>query len=237
MRLLDDFLRSAFLEMFGDPVKNQRGWEIGRVGDVVSQTQYGTSTRANSQMNGLPVLRMNNITAAGAIDLREVKWCEIGAHDFDKYTLRRGDMLFNRTNSPELVGKTAVWDLDEAYAFAGYLVRVRFDHTRARPEYISGYLNSSYGKKMLFEKAKPSINMSNISPTELKRVPIMLPPLDAQARYSELQAKVKAAAGQVARAIPVCESLYASLAHQVFEAKLPETPGNAKFGLPRAMSG
>ena len=238
LRLLDRLQRSTFMEMFGDPGKNEKGWGIGRMGDVISETQYGTSARANSQGNGLPVLRMNNITRSGAIDLREVKWCEISARDFDKYTLRRGDMLFNRTNSPELVGKTAVWDLDEAYAFAGYLIRVRFDDTRALPEYVSGYLNSSYGKQILFEKAKPSINMSNISPTELRRLPIMLPPLDAQARYRELLSKVKVAARQIASAIPVCESLYDSLAHRAFEGNLSETAsGNGKLGQSRALSG
>jgi type I restriction enzyme, S subunit len=238
LRLLDEFLQSAFLEMFGNPVKNQHGWEVGRVGDVISETQYGTSARANSQGNGLIVLRMNNITRAGWIDLREVKWCEIGARDIDRYTLRRGDLLFNRTNSPELVGKTAVWDLDEPYAFAGYLVRVRFDQTRALPEYVSGYLNSSYGKQMLFEKAKPSINMSNISPTELKRLPIMLPPLDTQLRYRKLLAKVKVAAQAISAALPVYESLYASLAQHAFEGNPRDIAfRDVTLGLPDAVRG
>ena len=60
------------------------------------------------------------------------------AHDeFPELLLARGDLLFNRTNSAELVGKTAVWDRDDAYAFAGYLVRVRFDESVILPDYVS----------------------------------------------------------------------------------------------------
>jgi len=219
LRLLDEFLRSTFLEMFGDPVRNERGWETSQMGDVIAETQYGTSALANTHGHGLPVLRMNNITPAGAIDLTAIKWCEIEARDFDKYTVRRGDLLFNRTNSPELVGKTAVWDRDELYAFAGYLVRVRFDQLRVLPEYVSGYLNSAYGKHMLFEKAKPSINMSNISPTELKRLPIPIPPVATQLRYVKVLETVKLATRRMQNAIPVSDSLFGALAHRAFGAQ------------------
>ena len=172
MQLLNLFVRSAYLEMFGDPVGNEKGWDVVRMNDVVAETQYGTSAPANSQKDGLPVLRMNNITSRGAIDVTSLKWCAIQERHLANYTVRRGDLLFNRTNSPELVGKTAVWDRDDVYAFAGYLVRVRFDLSRVLPEYVSGYLNSDYGKRLLLSKAKPSINMSNISASEFRRLPI-----------------------------------------------------------------
>ncbi len=215
--LLDALLRAAFMEMFGTPASNEKGWEISQMGDVISETQYGTSALANSRGQGLPVLRMNNITPSGVIDLTALKWCDIEARDFDKYTVRRGDLLFNRTNSPELVGKTAVWDRDELYAFAGYLVRVRFDQSRVLPEYACGYLNSTYGKRMLFEKAKPSINMSNISPTELKRLPIPVPPLNVQKRYIELGTPVKVMAQRITNTISVSEALYGSFSERAFE--------------------
>jgi len=184
------------------------------MGDVISETQYGTSAPANTQRNGLPVLRMNNITPSGAIDLRDIKWCPIESGDLEKYTVRCGDLLFNRTNSPELVGKTAVWDRDERYAFAGYLIRVRFNQKRVLPEYVSGFLNSPYGKRLLFAKAKPSINMSNISPTELKRLSIPVPSLAIQWHYVEVLAKVKVVEQRMTGMTSPVHSLYHSLAHQ-----------------------
>lgn len=175
IKLTEELLRSAFLEMFGDPVTNPKGWEVRTLGDVIAEAQYGTSQKANEDGRGLPILRMNNITYRGEWDLSSVKWCEIPEAEREKYTTRRGDLLFNRTNSPELVGKTAVWNRDQHFAIAGYLIRVRFNE-RARPEYVSAFLNSAHGKKLLFEKAKPSNNMSNFSASELRRleVPISL---------------------------------------------------------------
>jgi type I restriction enzyme, S subunit len=91
---------------------------------------------------------------------------------------------------------------------------------------------------MLFEKAKPSINMSNISPTELKRLPIMLPPLDTQLRYRKLLAKVKVAAQAISAALPVYESLYASLAQHAFEGNPRDIAfRDVTLGLPDAVRG
>jgi type I restriction enzyme S subunit len=89
------------------------------MGEVVRETQYGTAEKSNSDRMGIPVLRMNNITYGGEFDLTDMKRCEIKSADLEQLTVKRGDLLFNRTNSPELVGKTAVWDRDEAYAYAG----------------------------------------------------------------------------------------------------------------------
>src|SRR5206468_12602768 len=123
IRLTEELLRSVFLEMFGDPSTNPKGWPIRSMADVVQETQYGTAARSNGDEQGMPVLRMNNITYGGEIDLSDLKCCEISEAERPQYTVRKDDLLFNRTNSPELVGKTAVWDRHDAYAYAGYLVR------------------------------------------------------------------------------------------------------------------
>ena len=156
------------------------------MGDVVQETQYGTAEKSNSDGKGIPVLRMNNITYGGEIDLTDIKWCEIKDADLEQLTVKRGDLLFNRTNSPELVGKTAVWDRDEPYAYAGYLFRVRFDETVVLPDYVSAFLNSAYGKKMLFAKAKPSNNMSNFSAGEFCRIELPVPGIALQRRFAKV---------------------------------------------------
>jgi type I restriction enzyme S subunit len=184
IELTEELLRSVFLDMFGDPVTNPKGWEKATMANVIKSIDYGTSQKANSNKIGIPIIRMNNITNKGEIDLADIKWCDIPQKDMDKYTVKKGDLLFNRTNSPELVGKTAVWDLDEQYAFAGYLIRIRFNERLALPHYISAYLNSAYGKCLLFTKAKPAINMSNISASEFKNLPILIPKLKDQMKYT-----------------------------------------------------
>jgi len=177
--------RSTFLATFGDPATNPKKWPIRIMGDVVKETQYGTAEKSNTDRRGLPVLRMNNITYGGEFDLTDLKWCEIGNAELDQLTVKRGDLLFNRTNSPELVGKTAVWDRDETYAYAGYLFRVRFHENIVLPDYASAFLNSDYGKRMLFAKAKPSNNMSNLSAGTFCRIRVPVPDLSVQARFVE----------------------------------------------------
>jgi len=218
--LTEELLRSAFLDMFGDPATNPKGWKIVTMADVVSETQYGTTEKANSERNGIPVLRMNNITYTGEINLDDLKWCPIPTVDEAKFTVRRGDLLFNRTNSPELVGKTSVWRSDENYAYAGYLIRVRFKTDRASSEYVSAYLNSFYGKKYLFERAKPSNNMSNFSASEFRKIPLPLPPLDLQNRFVLVANAGRSSMSRFSRIVEDADNLFNSLLQKAFRGGL-----------------
>lgn len=219
IQLTESLLRSAFLEMFGDPVTNPKGWEVKKLGAAIAETQYGTAAKANSERIGLPVLRMNNITYSGGWDLRSLKWCEIQERDLDKYTTRRDDLLFNRTNSPELVGKTAVWDSDDAYAIAGYLVRVRFNDLAA-PHYVSALLNSAFGKRLLFAKAKASNNMSNFSASELCRLEVPLPPRIEQNYFAALARRTNQSLPTRVTALQHAEDLGTTLTQRAFSGGL-----------------
>lgn len=220
IRLTEELLRSTFLEMFGDPAMNPKGWPIRVMGEVVKETQYGTAEKSNSEGTGIPVLRMNNITYGGDIDLTDIKWSEIKDADLDQLTVKRGDLLFNRTNSPELVGKTAVWDRDEPYAYAGYLFRVRFDEKVVLPDYVSAFLNSAYGKKMLFAKAKPSNNMSNFSAGEFCRIDLPVPEIALQRQFAKTVAKAKNLKAKRIAGGKEAESLFGSLVQRAFRGEL-----------------
>lgn len=220
IRLTEELIRSTFLYMFGDPATNPRGWPIRPMDGLVRETQYGTAKKANSNRNGIPVLRMNNLTYEGSINLSDLKWCELHHGELSQYTVRKGDLLFNRTNSPELVGKTAVWDRDGAYAFAGYLIRVRFDETCVLPDYVSAFLNSSYGKKLLFARAKPSNNMSNFSAGEFRRIDIPVPVISLQRRFASAVAQNRVIQSRRVEVLTGAETLYQALVQQAFRGEL-----------------
>lgn len=220
IKLTEELGRSLFLDMFGDPVTNPKGWKIVKMNNIVRETQYGTSQKSNSETKGIPVLRMNNITYKGDVDLNNIKWCEIAENEKEKYTVKKGDLLFNRTNSPELVGKTSVWNKSEKYAFAGYLIRVRFDKTQANSEYVSGYLNSEYGKKYLLEKAKPSINMSNFSASEFLKIPIPLPPIELQNKFKSIKESIQQKNNNLELFASESENLFNSLLQRAFKGEL-----------------
>ncbi len=159
------------------------GWVLAPLQDLVEALQYGTSKRADKNLkDGVPVLRMGNIRD-GRIDARRasLKMIDPAAEDIPRYTLRRGDILFNRTNSPELVGKAAVFDLDAApMIFASYLVRITCDARLVLPEYLCGWINSPWGRQWARTVRTHSISQSNINAAKLRTLPVPLPPLDEQ---------------------------------------------------------
>ena len=173
IELLDSLTQSIFLEMFGDPSTNPRGLKRGKIGDLVDDVQYGTSEKAG-HIGAFPILRMGNITNGGKISTNDLKYIDLHEKEIQNFTVRRGDILFNRTNSAELVGKMAVFDRDEPFAFAGYLVRAR-TKVDACPEYISTYLNSRHGKAILRGMAKSIVGMANINAKEMQSISILIP--------------------------------------------------------------
>lgn len=193
-----------------------KAWPRVAMADVVVETQYGTSQRANENGVGVPVLRMNNLTPDGQIDLSSLKHVSLATSDLDRYTVRAGDILFNRTNSPDLVGKMALWDRPEPLAFAGYLVRVRVDESRVDPRFVTRWFNTPEMKAQLRIRAKPSINMSNISASELLKFRLPLPTLAEQRRVSEILARADALRAKRREASQVLQELIRSLFMECF---------------------
>lgn len=220
INLLDDYLSNSFLKSFlENPVfiKNQNYW--GLIDDVVKKSIYGTSKKANENKTGYPVLRMNNITHDGELDLTNIKWVELEEKDYNKYVLTNGDVLFNRTNSKELVGKTTVWDQGEGFTFAGYLVKIVLDNKIMTPYYFSSYLNSRFGKKILFNKGKTSGNQVNFSPPLLKSQKILIPPIELQLNYDVLYKKVKAQKISIKKSLQLLEELHETYVYKTFSER------------------
>lgn len=136
IRELDNLIKARFVEMFGDPIQNPKGWEVVTIGDIVTEVRYGTSKPA-VEGGKYPYLRMNNLTADGHLDLNDLKYIDIPDDEIEKCVVRKGDVLFNRTNSIELVGKTAVFDLPEDMIIAGYIIRVRLTEKCFRKFYLN----------------------------------------------------------------------------------------------------
>lgn len=213
--LSNEFLRSSFLEIFGDPAKNPKGWPVVTIRDLVSSVSYGTSKKTNEGKGKYPVLRMNNLTYSGQIDMASLKYVDLDPLEEPKYLARRGDVLFNRTNSKDLVGKTAVYESDEPMAIAGYLVRVRTNDD-ANPHYLSGFLNSVYGKQLLKSMCKSIIGMANINAQELQSIRIMIPPRSVQDRYAEIVGRTRKLEQRLTSSLGELESINASLSCRFF---------------------
>ena len=149
-------------------------WEVSELSELLANTQYGINDRAEASGH-YPVLRMNNL-ADGKVTINDLKYADLGAESLARYRLKAGDILFNRTNSYELVGKTALFDLEGDFVFASYLVRVETQSDRLLPAFLAYYLNSDEVQARLRQLATRGVSQSNISPTKLKTLMIGYPP-------------------------------------------------------------
>ncbi len=190
LQKLDELIKARFVEMFGTYPCNEKSWDTGTIRDLVSEVRYGSSRKAADGDSGkYPYLRMNNITYSGELDLTDIKTIDIPDEELDKCIVRRGDLLFNRTNSKELVGKTCVYNRDEMMVLAGFVVRVRLNNM-ALPEFVSVFLNTDFSKQMLLNMCKAAIGQANINAQELQNIGIYIPPIELQKKFVSFKAQV-----------------------------------------------
>ena len=188
LKCFDELVKARFVEMFGTYPSNPMRWETATIRDIVTDVRYGSS-RPAVDGGKYPYLRMNNITYGGELDLTDTKRIDIPDNELDKCTVRRGDVLFNRTNSKELVGKTCVYNRDEMMVLAGFVIRVRVTE-RILPEFLSTFLNTDFSKQMLLGMCKAAIGQANINAQEMQSIGIYLPPTELQRQFVQFKEQV-----------------------------------------------
>ncbi|MGE3275694.1 MAG: restriction endonuclease subunit S [Vicinamibacterales bacterium] len=153
-------------------------WPIVPLKEVIVTSQYGLSDVA-SDSGDYAMLRMMNIKDGYAVE-NDLKYIDLKPQELERYRLHRGDVLFNRTNSYDLVGRTGVYELEGEHVFASYLVRLRTQSDRLDPAYLSAFLNAPIGRRQVMSYATRAVSQTNVNASSLGRVLIPLPPLDYQ---------------------------------------------------------
>lgn len=209
-----ELIPALFLDMFGDTATNPKGWPVVTVGDVLAAADYGSSSKATSDGTGLPMIRMGNVTYAGNLDLANLKYVDLAAADVERYSLRTGDILFNRTNSKELVGKTGLWDGSCEAIVASYFIRLRVKRDVVSPYFLWAFMNTAHMKRVIFDTARGAIGQSNINSKELKSFSLPLPPFTLQERFALQCADVSGMTVQQSAATTKAQAAFdALLAH------------------------
>ncbi len=150
------------------------GWMWATVDQLSVEQKYGSSAKTNELSSGVPVLRMGNIQNGG-IDYSNLKYLPVSHEEFPALFLKDGDLLFNRTNSPELVGKTAVYRSKcSPCSYASYLIAVRFS-ARFTPELAATYINSVFGRHWIKSVVVQQVGQANVNGTKLAALAIPLP--------------------------------------------------------------
>ena len=209
---LDLLVKSRFVEMFGDV--SSTCFPLQTIGSIAKEIRYGTS-RPAVEGGKYIYLRMNNVTQDGRVDLTNIKRISVPDSEVEKCIVRRGDILFNRTNSKELIGKTCMFDFDEPMIIAGYLIRVRLEEY-VMPQYVSMFMNLPSMKSKLRHMAKGAVNQVNISAEELKTIKLPIPPLALQREFAAFVEKVDKLRVNVREAVAKMDMLYRSKLQEYF---------------------
>ncbi|GLX65731.1 restriction endonuclease subunit S [Paenibacillus glycanilyticus] len=151
-------------------------WEVNELGDVCSSLQYGTSKKSSDE-GKVVVIRMGNLQD-GEIDWNNLAYSD-DEEDIGKYILQPGDVLFNRTNSPELVGKTSIYRGEYPAIFAGYLIRLKYDN-QMNGDYLNYVMNSVRAKEYCNAVKSDGVNQSNINAKKIAAFTLPVPSLEEQ---------------------------------------------------------
>ena len=202
-------------------------WTLVALNDLVAQFQYGTSLRADGDARtGIPVLRMSNIQD-GRTDLAVLKYVDRAAPGIDAFRLKTGDILFNRTNSPGLVGKAAVFSHEIEAVFASYLVRLKTHKDRVLSSFVCAWINSPWGRQWARTVRTDCVSQSNINTSKLRKMPVPTPPLAEQKeivrRIEKLLKFADAVEARVAAGAACAEQLSRSVLDKALRGELVPT--------------
>ena len=196
------------------------GWIEGKLGEFIKKPSYGTSSKSNKE-GLIPVLRMGNLQG-GKLDWTDLVYTS-DTIEIEKYKLEYNDVLFNRTNSPELVGKTAIYKSEQPAIYAGYLIRVQC-LPDLNPDYLNYHLNSILGRQYCYSVKSDGVSQSNINAQKLIAYPITVPPLPEQheivRRVEQLFAYADTIEKQVNNALARVNSLTQSILAKAFRGEL-----------------
>lgn len=180
-------IENRFSAEYFDPkysfVQNDKyQWE--KIGRLLKVCQYGISISMNEDEKGYPIFRMNELENCFATIAS--KYANINQKEFQQFKINKNDILFNRTNSIDFVGRTGIVKEDTNSVFASYLVRLVPDNSILLPEFLAIYLNTKFGIGQIKRRAMPSINQANVSAAELKQILIPVIPLPIQKEISKI---------------------------------------------------
>jgi type I restriction enzyme S subunit len=192
-------------------------WEVVELGQLLEIAQYGMSVKGNTEGNH-PILRMTN-QVEGRIVERNLQFAEISDVEFKKFRVERGDILFNRTNSLDLVGRTAIFDIEGEFVFASYLIRLRTDEKKLNPFLLNCYFNTDEIQARLKSIATRAVSQSNISATRLKGFLVPVPSLEEQGEIVTHANALDRKLGVHRDKLEQLQDLFRTLLHQLMTAK------------------
>jgi len=160
----------------------------------------------------------------GRIEIDDLQWVDITPDLLRTFALEPGNLLFNRTNSEKLVGKTAIFDLDGTFVFASYLIRLECDSSLVVPRFLNAFLNHENIQTRVRALATRGVSQSNISASKLARFTIPMPPIAEQELIAEVLTACDRKIQSLKKELRHLEELFNAALHEIMEGKLSAQP-------------
>lgn len=208
----DKLEQSIFYDMFGDPVKNEKGWEVKKLGEVVEYTSLGIVKSGEQQnlSNQFIYFKMNNIGEKGHMNMSKITRVDANSDEVQKYKLHEGDFLFNTRNSFDLVGKTCIFhEIDEIVLFNNNIIRLNFEQEICN-SYVNALFQDFYIKNQLDLIKKGTTSVWAIYYKDLKEINILVPPFSLQQQFASKIESIEQMKADTKAALQDAELLFQS---------------------------
>ena len=221
LQILDDLIRARFVEMFGDPELNPMEWPVEALGDVLSvEPQNGLYKPQSDYVQdgtGIPILRIDAFYDGKVTDFSGLKRLNCTDAERSRYLLMENDIVINRVNSLEYLGKCAwITGLIEPTLFESNMMRFHVEESRIDPCYMTRLLCSTYIYKQILNRAKKAVNQASINQGDVQSFKILVPPVGLQKQYAAFVAQVDKSKAVVQRSLDKMQLLFDSLMQQYF---------------------
>ncbi|MCU8280453.1 restriction endonuclease subunit S [Vibrio vulnificus] len=220
--LADEFLRSVFLEMFGDPVTNPKGWEVKSLGSMILKgPTNGLYKPSSSYGSGCRILRIDGFYDGELVGEEKLKRVELSEDELVKYLLPARSVVINRVNSPEYLGKCAfVENLSESTVFESNMMNFIVDENLINPRFLVMQLQMPNIKKQIQTRAKHAVNQSSINQQDVRGFDLLVPPINLQNKYESIVEALKKNRNSLVDHQDKSCGLFSSLSHKAFSGQL-----------------
>jgi type I restriction enzyme S subunit len=220
--LTQKLIQSVFLEMFGDPLNNSKGWKETDLEYVLAESpQNGLYKPSSDYGSGTPILRIDSFYDGSIADTTYLKRLRCKPAEVKKYQLNIGEILINRVNSLEYLGKCGLVEtLYEDTVFESNMMRLKLNHSIINPKYLVYLLCTKYIKNQLNQKAKKAVNQASINQKDVKSLKIKTPPIELQNQFAKLVNQIEKTKQLQQQSSNEMDTLFDSLMQKVFIGEL-----------------
>ena len=220
---LDSLTQSIFLDMFGDPVTNDRAWPdsftLGEVADIISGVTKGRKLEGKVTRE-VPYLAVANVQDK-ALRLEGIKSIEATENEISRYRLQKDDLLLTEGGDPDKLGRGTLWqnELSECI-HQNHIFRVRLTSGAIEPLFLNWIVGSTRGKKYFLRSAKQTTGIASINMTQLRGFPLLIPPLPLQQTFATRIQAIESLKVTHRAALAQLDALFASLQQRAFQGDL-----------------